>query len=223
MSIEPDLAELIEESITSRLLDVHTCLPAVTRKYTAGTQRGDFLPVVKGSVKDGDGVNVFEERPVIQNVPVRWERAGGYYDHKPLAAGDHGWLIFSEDCYAHWRATGAVSEPGDLTRHSIAYPFFLPGAWPDDDPLPDAPASGEAVSIVPSGGHLRVSKAGGSAEFVALANLVKAELTKIKAHLASLVVGAPGTSGPASMGAPVTSPTPYTTVGDIAATSLKAD
>jgi hypothetical protein len=179
MPIEPTLAELLEETHRSFMLDAHTCLPAITHAYTASKQVGDFLPVVKGSVKDSDGGNVFELRPVIQNVPVRWERAGGYYEHKPLAKGDHGWLIFSEDCYAHWRATGEISEPGDLTRHSIAYPFFLPGAWPDDEPLPDAPSSGEAVSIVPAGGHLRVSKAGGSAEFVALSNKVDANFQKI--------------------------------------------
>src|SRR6478735_7105553 len=168
MPIEPTLAEVIEEAIRSILLDVHTMVPAVTRAYTASMQSGYFLPVVKGSVKDSDGANVYEQRPVIQNVPVRWSRAGGYYEHKPLAAGDHGYLLFSEDCYAQWRVTGEISEPGDLTRHSLSYPIFLPGAWPDDDPLPDAPASGEAVSIVPAGGHLRVSKtgAGGAAKFV---------------------------------------------------------
>lgn len=213
MPIEPDLPELLERAVRSLLLDVHTCLPAVTRKYTASTQRGDFLPVVKGSVQDSEGNNVFELRPVIQNVPVRWERAGGYYSHSPLAAGDHGWLIFNEDSYAQWRVTGEVSEPGDVTRHSIAYPFFLPGAWPDDDPLPDAPSSGESVSIVPAGGHLRVSKAGGDAQFVALANLVQTELQKIAQAFSTFVPGSGGASFPQA----------YTSVGNIAATSLKSD
>lgn len=181
MPIEPELPELLEEVHRSFMLDVHVSMPAVTRAYNASTQRGDFLPVVKGSVKDSDGANVYEARPVIQNVPVRWESAGGYYEHKPLAAGDHGWLIFSEDCYAVWRTTGEISVPGDLTRHSLSYPFFLPGAWPDDQPLPDAPASGEAVSIVPAGGHLRVSKAGNAAaaKFVPLAPLTDANFQKI--------------------------------------------
>jgi len=162
MPIEPTLAELLETAHRSFMLDLHVCLPAVTRAYTSETQRGDFLPVVNGSVQDSDGANTYEARPVIQNVPVRWERAGGYYSHSPLAVGDHGWLIFSEDCYAVWRTTGEISAPGDLTRHSLSYPFFLPGAWPDDDPLPDAP-TGHAVSIVPAGGFLRVSNAGNAA------------------------------------------------------------
>ena len=71
MPIEPTLAEVIETAHRSFMLDVHVSMPAVVRKYTAGTQRGDFQPVVKGAVQDSDGNNVFEKRPTIQNVPVR--------------------------------------------------------------------------------------------------------------------------------------------------------
>jgi hypothetical protein len=222
MPIEPTLAELLETAHRSFMLDVHVSMPAVVRKYTAGTQRGDFLPVVKGSVQDSDGNNVFEERPTIQNVPVRWERAGGYYDHKPLAAGDHGYLIFSEDSYAIWRTTGQVSEPGDLTRHSISYPFFLPGAWPDDDPLPDAP-TGHAVSIVPAGGFLRVSKAGGvgAADFAALSAKVDANfqtlMTAFNSHAHPYLPG-PGSATPTGPPASPLSAFPGT-----ACTSLKSD
>ena len=194
MPIEPTDAELQEEVHRSFMLDVHTCLPAITRSYDAAKQVGNFLPVVKGSVKDAGGNNTFEQRPEIQNVPVRWERAGGYYEHKPLAAGDHGWLLFSEDSYAHWRATGELSEPGDLTRHAISYPFFLPGAWPDDQPLPDAPASGEAVMIVPAGGHIRVSEAGALGDQVMTANAFMAALAagSTAAGGAAVAVGAGG-------------------------------
>lgn len=213
MPIEPDDAEVLEEVHRSFMLDVHTSVPAITRAYTPGKQVGTFLPVVKGSVKDEDGNNVFELRPEIQNVMVRWERAGGHYDHKPLAKGDHGWLIFSEDSYAHWRATGEISEPGDLTRHSISYPFFLPGAWPDDDPLPDVGGT-EGVHIVPAGSFRRFSKAGSTtADFVALAAKVEIELNKIATAFSTFVPGSGGASFPQA----------YTSPGAVAATSLKSD
>lgn len=220
MPIEPDDAELHEEVYRSFMLDVHTCMPAVARAYTKAKQVGDFLPVVKGSVKDSDGNNVFELRPVIQNVPVRWERAGGHYDHKPLTTGDHGWLIFSEDSYANWRATGEISEPGDLTRHAISYPFFLPGAWPDDDPLTDVGDS-EGVHIVPAGSFRRFSKAGSTtADFVALATETAAQLTTLKSAIsgAAVVAGDGGASFKAAIIAALSS-----WPGTIAATSLKSD
>jgi hypothetical protein len=221
MPIEPDDPEVHEEVHRSFMLDVHTCLPAVTRSYDASTQRGTFLPVVKGSVKNADGANVFEMRPEIQNIPVRWERAGGYYEHKPLRAGDHGWLLFSEDGYAHWRATGEISEPGDLTRHSISYPFFLPGAWPDDDPLPDPGSASEAVYIVPEEGNLRVSKAGSTAaQNVALALKLATQLGVLKSAISSapVVAGDGGASFKAALVAALSA-----WPGDISSTSLQAD
>lgn len=227
MPIEPDDAEVIQEAVLSFLLDVHVMVPAVTKSYDAAKQRGEFQPVINGSVKDSDGNNVFEGRPSILNVPVQWEGGGGYYSHKPLAKGDTGILIFSEDAYAHWRATGEVSDPGDVTRHSIAYPVFLPGLRSDLKPFADAPAAGEAVEIVPAGGHLRVSKAGGAAQFVALSNKVDAALTALNGILATLattLAGAAVEPACATAGAALTTalgswPAPTGT----ACTSLKAD
>lgn len=223
MPIEPTLAELLESTHRSFMLDLHVCLPAVTRAYTSATQRGDFLPVIKGARQDSDGANTYEARPVIQNVPVRWERAGGYYSHSPLAVGDHGWLIFSEDCYAQWRTTGEVSVPGDLTRHSLSYPFFLPGAWPDDDPLPDAP-TGHAVSIVPAGGFLRVSKAASAlAQFVALATKVDAQLSALKSAIGAAATTEAGASGLGGMTALNGALSAWPLAAGTAATSLKSD
>lgn len=220
MPIEPDDAEVLEEVHRSFMLDVHTSVPAITRAYTASTQAGTFLPVVEGSVKDAEGNNVFELRPEIQNVMVRWERAGGHYDHKPLAKGDHGWLIFSEESYAHWRATGEISEPGDLTRHAISYPFFLPGAWPDDDPLPDVGGS-EGVHIVPAGSFRRFSKAGSTtADFVALATETAAQLSALKSAISGAAVAA-GDGGASFKAAIVAALSSWP--GNIAATSLKSD
>ncbi|MEO7033106.1 MAG: hypothetical protein ABI548_04645 [Polyangiaceae bacterium] len=251
MPIEPDDAELLESVIRSFLLDVHTCIPGRVVRYNAATQSANIQPVIRGHVLDGDGNNVFELLPVIQNVFVRWERAGGYYDHKPLAGdsgvrgsdglpnGDHGWLIFNESAMARWRATvftapesavtgkerlSGVFPPGDITRHSISYPFFLPGAWPDDRPLPDAPSSGEAVSIVPSGGHLRVSKAGaaGAADFVALATKTHAALQGILDALNHAVPATGAADGGAGLLTSIKSGLASLSA-DVAATSLKAD
>ena len=214
MPIEPDLAEVISSAIDSRLLDLHTMIVAKIVSYDATKQTAVVQPVVNGAAPNTDGGTTSEALPNIPNVPVRWERAGGYYEHKPLAVGDGGILIFSESAFATWRVSGAVSDPGDISRHSLSYCYFLPGAWPDAQALPDAPSAGEAVSIVPGGGHLRVSKAGSSAsDFVALAALVHAELAKIATAFSSFI---PGTGG-ASFG------TPYTTAGNVAATSLKSD
>lgn len=219
--IEPDLAEVISSAIDSRLLDLHTMIVAKVVSYDASKQAAVIQPVVNGAAPNADGSTTSEPLPSIPNVPVRWERAGGYYDHKPLTAGDCGMLVFSESAFAVWRTNGEISDPGDLTRHGMSYAYFVPGCWPDAQALPDAPGSGESVSIVPSGGHLRVSKAGGTADFAALSAKVDANFqTLMTAFNSHTHLYNPGPSSPAPSGPPAA---PLTTFPATACTSLKAD
>lgn len=219
MPIEPDDSEIIASAIDSRLLDLHTMVVAKVVSYDASKQAAVVVPVVNGAAPNSDGSTTSEPLPQIPNVPVRWERAGGYYDHKPLAAGDCGMLIFSESAFAHWRVTGELTDPGDLTRHAMSYPYFVPGCWPDAQALPDAPGSGEAVSIVPAGGHLRVSKAGSiAADFVALSAKVDMNfallMAAFNAHTHLSTVPATPTALPVPL---------LTTFPGTAGTSLKSD
>ena len=136
--------------------------------------------MVRPYVERADGSILLEEVPPIPNVPVVWPRGGGgYYLHFPLRnwdpilkEGDYVMLLFAELAMAHWRVTGQLSPPGDLSRHDWSYPVAFPGIAPDAEPLQDVPAD-EAVLIVPSGKRLRVSAAGADADFVALAAKVK--------------------------------------------------
>lgn len=214
MPIEPTLAEVIESAIDSRMLDLHTMIVAKVVSYDATTQAAVVQPVVNGAAPNADGTTTQEPLPSIPNVPVRWERAGGYYTHLPLTAGDCGMLIFSESAFALWRVNGEISDPGDLTRHGLSYCYFLPGAWPDAQALTDAPAAGEAVTIVPGGGHLRVSKAGVAGSFVSLDPLVQALIANLVTWIKTGV--APSGGGPVTYAAPFSAPS-------TAATSLKSD
>lgn len=169
MAENPNLAELIADAITSRLLDVHVAMPGRVKSYDRETQTAEVIPVIKNAAPMRDGSTELEELPVLPNVPVKWPRGGGYYMHFPLAPGDHVLLIFCEAAIAQWRETGEVSPPGDLRRHSLSYPYAVPGVAPDAEAFSDAPES-EALMAVGSGGSLRVSEPGmGSAsEFVVL-------------------------------------------------------
>lgn len=136
MPIKPTLAEMLRKAIASRTSDIHTALPGKVKSYDSSKQVAEIIPVIRGVIFTEDDDPLLEDLPVIPNVPVGWMRGGGYSLQLPLAAGDHGLLVFSEACIAQWRVSGEVSEPGDLSRHDISYPFFLPCCAPDTQPLP---------------------------------------------------------------------------------------
>lgn len=220
MPIEPTLAEVIESAIDSRVLDLHTMIVGKVVSYDAAKQAAVVQPVVNGAAPTLDGSTTSETLPSIPNVPVRWERAGGYYDHKPLAAGDCGLLIFSESAFATWRVSGAISDPGDISRHSLSYCYFLPGAWPDANALPDAPTN-HSVSVVPGSGHHSFRKANsGADDFVALSAATAAQFSALKSAISGATT-VPNDGGAAFKAAIIAALSGFP--GNIAATSLKSD
>ncbi|HYQ47150.1 MAG TPA: Gp138 family membrane-puncturing spike protein [Polyangiaceae bacterium] len=220
MPLEPTLAEVLDDHRQAILGELHTCMPGRVKSYDAAKQVADVVPCLRGTIPDAEGETIHEDLPVIPNVPVAWPRGGGYYLHLPLAAGDHVWLVFNEASIAQWRATGEVSDPGDLRRGSLSYPFALPGAAPDKAKLSDAPASGEAVFGVPGGGVFRVG--GPAATLVALAQKVDQALAQLKSAIttaAGTESGAGGLGGMSALNGALSSwPGPT-----VAATKLKAE
>lgn len=178
MPLEPTLTEVLGDHRDAILNELHVAMPGRVQTYDHAKQVADVVPCVRGTIPDSEGNTILEDLPVIPNVPVAWPRGGGFYLHFPLAVGDHVWLVFNSAAIAQWRATGEVSEPGDLRRSTLSYPFAIPAAAPDSQAFTDAPASGEAVIGVPGGATLRVG--GPGADFVALAALVDARLALLQ-------------------------------------------
>lgn len=183
MPYEPDLAEVLEGAINARMLDLHTMIPGRVESYDAAKQVADVAPVVRRPIRTDDDDQEHEELPVISNVPVQWARGGGFSLHFPIAKGDHVMLVFSEAAIAQWRESGQLSDPGDLRRHDLSYPIAVPGISFEGAPLADAPAANEGTITVGPGGVMRVSTAGGTADFVALAAKVLAQLNALKSAI----------------------------------------
>lgn len=192
MSLEPTWAELLEEAIESRLLELHTAIPGKVVSYDKATQTAEVLPVVLRAEPKEDGGNTLTRLPSIPNVPVQWPRGDGFAIHFKLKPGDHVLLVFSEAAIGHWRASGEMAPPGDLRRHSLGYPIAIPGAAPDAGKLTDIPGDNEAVLEIPDGKVFRMG--GPDADFVALAAKVDANFDAIKQMFTSWVV-APNDGG----------------------------
>lgn len=215
-SAAPTLEELIALAIQSGHQDIHVSMPGYIISYDAETQTAKVQPGIKRVIFDEDDGRVVEDLPPFENVPVCHYRCAALSIHSTLQAGDPVDLIFGSESMAEWRqgqSTGAV-EPGDLKRLGLASPKAYPGLFPKNSPGPDTDNS------IGTPGGLRVHffeefiSVGTGAQFVALANLVKAELDKIQATLATgSVAAAPG---------PVVFGTPYT-ASAVSSSNLKAD
>jgi hypothetical protein len=203
-------------AVASGNQDIHVSMPGTVLSYDAATQTAKVQPGIRRVIFDEDDQQVPETIPPFENVPVMHYRCAAFSIHANLAPGDGVDLVFGSDSMAEWRqGAETIATPGDLKRLGLSSPKAYPGLFPKS-----APGSDHDNSIGTPGG-LRVHfgtgaiSIGGGANFAALANLVTTELNKIKTALSTLTcASAPG---------PVVAGTPYSTVGAVASSNLKAD
>ena len=213
-------AEMLVRALQAQRLEIHTGLPGIVRSYDSSAQTAEIELALTRPLPardEEDGEDTFETLPILPSVPVFWPRAGGFYLHWPLAAGDSGFVMFSELDMNSWRNTGDVSDPGVGLRHGLSGGVFMPGVFPRTSP--NAFASGLHGRIGEEGGSFiefrsdtdQIHAAGTSA--LALQTQMATELAKIIAAL--------GSATAPSGGGPVTYSPPYTTDASIGTTKLK--
>jgi hypothetical protein len=181
--------EVIRAVIASELREVHKTVVAKVVKYDAAKQRADVQPVMRAPVTDETGEDVFQEHPVIPNVPVRFPGGKGFIILWPLEPGDFVDLHFQDEDHSTWRVTGQTSDPLVLDRHGM-FAYCTPGARPDVSPNADGADSDTRLIIGREGGtlqiridstHIELGKA--PADWVALANLVNARFATLEGHV----------------------------------------
>jgi len=220
MSLDRTLTEIIRLAMDEMREQVHTSLPGTVQTFYPSTQTADIqLAIRRPYIEGTTGLKAYETLPVLPQVPIAYPRGGGFVMAFPLNSGDEVTVVFRMYSDAEWRQTGQLSSPTDATVHGM-YCVAMPcnTVTPVGDPI----SSDLVIGIAGKSAQIRIPSAGGEIDlgasptgFVALANLVSGELTKIKNALAS--AAAPSGGGPVTYG------TPYTTVGNVAATVAKAE
>ena len=66
----PELSEIIEQAIESRLFDMHTGLPAKVNSFNASKQTCSVVPLLKRVFLDENNEELVQEMPTIENVPI---------------------------------------------------------------------------------------------------------------------------------------------------------
>lgn len=231
--LPPSEEGLIRAWIDHALNDLQVALPGRVESYDATTQTANIQPLVRHARRLPDGTTEHEDYPVIPSVPVLWPRAGGWFLAMHLAAGDTVQLLVNSAAIGHWRAStsGEVTDPGDLRRHHLAHAVAIPGLATRGAKLRHAPAEANGMVFgedadggtrvtIDGSGTIIITRAetelmrvatngevtlGGTvgAQFVALANLVDARLSALKAILTgwTVVPGDGGAALKAAMGA----------------------
>lgn len=204
----PESDELLRLAIDSFLEDVHTCMPGKVESYDADKQKADVKPMLKRLIQHEDGQETVESLPVIPDVPVIFQRGGGFFQSFPLKKGDLVALHFAERSIdSYLSSSGADSDPGVFTRHDLTDAVAVPGLYPFNRAIKDISSAnmvmgddngGIQIHLTPDG-TMEVKLEGDSSDAVALGNVLKLFWDSIfvpvfNAHIHPTALGPSGTS-----------------------------
>jgi hypothetical protein len=180
------LVTALKNAIDSRLLELHTALPAEVVSFDASLNTVNVQPSIKRKFSDGSLVNL----PVIQNVPVCFPRGGDGILSFPIRAGDSVLLVFSERSLDVWWAKGGTVDPADARKHNLSDAIAIPGVYPRTR------ASGRV-----SASHVRLENGNASMELQAngkfkIGNLSGEELFDLLSQLAQACSAISNSGGP---------------------------
>jgi hypothetical protein len=137
--ITPNLAQVLQKVLESRLSDLHVALPGRVERYDHTTQTADVQPQLRRLVEAGEAAKDLEESlPVIPDVPVMFPRSGEFFLSMPIQVGDFVLLVFNERSIDLWREQGREVTPTDDRMHSLAGAVAIPGLFPSAKALTDA-------------------------------------------------------------------------------------
>lgn len=216
------LAELLRDSIESRVRGIYTCTVGKVHSYNAKDQTVEVELVML------EPINVIQqdreiehiEHPVLPDVPIAFPRAGGFYIFMPPAKGDYVLVVFTHENVGTWRETGAAkSVPGFVGRHDLSNGVAILGIGPQTSLLADPPNATMPSDqmVIGAPGVVRVGSAT-AADFVALSQKVDAGFAAVTSFINSHTHTAPTGGGPTMPPAP-----PMSSVATVAAKKLKSE
>jgi hypothetical protein len=159
----PTLQEAINTAVELGLRNLSTMIPAKVVKYDSSTQKANCQILVKQVTDGEDGEREVASWPVVPSVPVHFMGAGDFRITFPVDNGTIGMLLFSHRSLDKWLSgSGGEVDPELDHDHALTDAVFVPGLRTFGSPLDPAPAS-DVIEL----------SAGGTTNYVALANLVQ--------------------------------------------------
>lgn len=236
------LAGVINAAVENAVRRLYTWSPAKIVKWDASTGRANCQILVKNVDEDEEGDRTVTSWPVIPGVPVQFMGAGTMRWTCPISDGTLviggstvpatlGSLFFSHHSLDKWLSgDGGEVDPELDHDHALTDAVFIPGLMPFGAPWSDIPTdymslgfdgvTGLQVRIKSDAIILAGTEA--SAQYVALANKVKAWFDAFNLAVGTTWVVTPNDGGGALKIAlqTLTSGTPTT---DVAASKVKAE
>ena len=127
-----DFEETLRAAMESQQARIWTTLPGIVTAVDLVANTVSVQPAIQGLVTDQDGQRTAVNMPLLVDVPIMWERAGGFALTFPVAVNDECLVSISSRCIDSWWQSGGVQAPAELRMHDLSdgFAFFAPSSQP---------------------------------------------------------------------------------------------
>ena len=145
------ISDALDQFMRNRVAELRVAMPALITSYDFRTQRASVQPTIRRKYADGR----IEAYPVINNVPVIFQRSGGASLTFPVKVGDEVLLIFLDRSADTWLSQGGTVDQDDNRMHSLNDAVAIPGLKPFSSP--SAAKNNDDVLLTYAGAEVEIT------------------------------------------------------------------
>lgn len=165
-SAYPSEEEVHEARVEQLVLSLHGPLPGRVQRYDHVHQVADVVPQVRNPHPQPDGSYVFEDLPVLPDVPIQFPRVGSWFVAMSVEPGDAVLIVPGGVAPGRWRratttdalagidrAVQGVTNPNDMARFHLQNAYAIPCGETYGKALRHAPPAYNGVDACLRLGH----------------------------------------------------------------------
>ncbi len=133
----PTLAEALQVIINQSIGSIFVSLPGKVISYNAEDQTANIKPLIQHNYQSIDGNNILDDIPVLQNIPVIFQRGGGFFMSYPLNENDKVLIVFNDRSIDKYMSTTSQDsvDPVNFTPNGLNGAVCIPGFFQTFDKL----------------------------------------------------------------------------------------
>lgn len=155
-----DPEESLRLAFDGRLSMLWTNFPAIVTSVDLEKNTCSVQPVIQGSIEDENGVIQYVNLPVLVDVPICWQKAGGFVLTMPLAVNDEVLVIIASRCIDAWWQSGGIQKPMEARMHDLSDGFAIPGPSSQPNKIANVSSTGAQLRNIAGTTYVEIAADG---------------------------------------------------------------
>lgn len=128
-----DIGILVRGAFKGFQATMWTAIPGIVESVNLAENTVEVQPTIQGWFQDQNQKYDWHTMPLLLDVPIMWQKAGGFSITMPVQKGDECLVIFASRCIDSWWNSGGINVQAELRMHDLSdgFAFIGPSSLPN--------------------------------------------------------------------------------------------